>query len=195
MPSPTDRQLAADALHQAFLINLIAEAEALVYEDTSDSDSSSGSSSSGTDSSSHSSSSEDEPLPSTSEAFLAALGDLYSQRYLNERENNIKDKTQLHLLLSEYKVNRPEIFRSYLQVDPSCFDDLVEVIKDDGIFHNDSNNLQMPVDEQLAIALYQFGHYGNAASTMKVALWSGVGFGTVSLVTNHVIKALCSERF
>jgi len=53
----------------------------------------------------------------------------------------------------------------------------------------------MPVDEQLAIALYHFGHYGSAASTMRVALWAGVGFGTVSLVTNRVIKALCLQRF
>ena len=36
MPDPTDRQLAADALHQAFLVNLIAEAEALAYQDGSD---------------------------------------------------------------------------------------------------------------------------------------------------------------
>ena len=53
----------------------------------------------------------------------------------------------------------------------------------------------MSVDEQLTIALYHFGHYGNAVSTMKVALWAGVGFGSVFLVTNHVIKALYSERF
>ena len=53
----------------------------------------------------------------------------------------------------------------------------------------------MPVEQQLAIALYRFGHYGNAASTMKVALWAGVGFGTVPLVTKRVIKALNSERF
>ena len=44
MPSQTNRQLAADALHQAFLVNLIAEAEAQLYEDGSDSEDSSGSS-------------------------------------------------------------------------------------------------------------------------------------------------------
>ena len=38
MPDPTDCQLATDALHQAFLVNLIAEAEALAYQDGSDSD-------------------------------------------------------------------------------------------------------------------------------------------------------------
>jgi len=38
MPTETDRQLAADALHQAFLVNLIAEAEAQVYDAGSDSE-------------------------------------------------------------------------------------------------------------------------------------------------------------
>jgi hypothetical protein len=68
-------------------------------------------------------------------------------------------------------------------------------IKDDSIFHNNSNNPQMPVAEQVAIALYHFGHYGNAASQMKVALWAGVGYGTVSLVTSQVMAAICSEYF
>ena len=49
--------------------------------------------------------------------------------------------------------------------------------------------------KQLAIALYHFGHYRNAASTMKVALGAGVGFGTVPLVSKRVIKALNSEQF
>ena len=53
----------------------------------------------------------------------------------------------------------------------------------------------MLVEQQLAIALYCFGHYRNAASTMKVALWAGVGFGTVPLVPKQVIKALNSEQF
>ena len=58
----------------------------------------------------------------------------------------------------------------YLHIDPACFDDLVTVIHDDEVFQNNSNNPQVPVDEQVAIALYCFGHYGNAASTLKVAL-------------------------
>ena len=196
MPSKTDRQAAADALHQAFLVNLIAEAEAQLHDEGSDSEySTSDESSTGTTDSSSSSSSDDEDVPPASQVYLDALGELYSQRYLNSREAITKDGTQLRLLLTEWKVNRPEIFRSYLRIDPTCFDDLVNVIQDDEVFHNNSNNSQMPVDEQLAIALYHFGHYGNAASTMKVALWAGAGFGTVLLVTKRVVKALCSERF
>jgi hypothetical protein len=44
-------------------------------------------------------------------------------------------------------------------------------MKDDPVFHNNSNNPQMSVAEQVAIALYHFGHYENATSQMKVALW------------------------
>ena len=192
MPFETDRQLAANALHQAFLVNLIAEAESQVYDAGSDSEYPSDSTSTGSTDSSSSSS--DQELPA-SQVYLDTLGELYSQRYLNSREGIIKDGTQLQLLLTEWKVNCPEIFRSYLRIDPTCFDDLVTVIRDDEVFQNNSNNPQMPVDEQVAIALYCFGHYGNAASTLKVALWAGVGFGTVPLVTKRVIKALCSERF
>jgi hypothetical protein len=194
MPTRSDR---ADALHQAFLVNLITEAESQLYEEGFDSEySSSASSRSSKDSeSSSSSSSDDEPLPPTSEAILEALGQLYSERYFNARREINKDGTQLHLLLHDYKFNQPAIFRSYLRIDPGCFDDLVQVLKDDPVFHNNSNNPQMPIDEQPAIALFRFGHYGNAASTLKVALWAGIGFGTVPLITNRVLKATCSERF
>jgi hypothetical protein len=190
MPTKSDRAAAADALHQAFLVNLMAEAESQLYEEGSDSEYPSSSSAN-----SSTSSSDDEPLPLISEAILGTFGLLYSERYLNSREEINKDGTQLHLLLHDYKLNRPEIFRSYLRIDPGCFDDLVQVLKDDPVFHNNSNNPQMPIGEQLAIALFRFGHYGNAASTLKVALWAGIGFGTVPLVTNRVLKAICSERF
>jgi len=195
MPTKSDRAAAADALHQAFLVNLIAEAESQLYKEGLDSDYSSSASSRSSGDLSTSSSSDDEPLPETSDAVLETLGQLYSVRYLNSREEINKDGTQLHLLLHDYKFNRPEIFRSYLRIDPGCFDDLVHVLKDDPVFHNNSHNPQMPVDEQFAIALFRFGHYGNAASMLKVALWAGIGFGTVPLVTNRVLKATCSERF
>ena len=101
----------------------------------------------------------------------------------------------MQLLLEDYKHNRPEIFRSYLCITPACFNKLVSAIEDDLVFHNSSQNYQMPVAEQVAVALYCFGHYGNAASVMKVALHFGVGYGTVNLVTTRVLKACCSEWF
>ncbi|KAG6806816.1 hypothetical protein H0H93_002417, partial [Arthromyces matolae] len=96
------------------------------------------------------------------------LAQIHSTRYLNQREVIKKSPALLRLLLHDWKLNRPDIFRSYVRIDPDCFDSLVDVIKDDPIFHNQSNNPQMPVEEQTAIALYRFGHHGSAASTMKL---------------------------
>ena len=63
------------------------------------------------------------------------------------------------------------------------------------MFHNNSENNQLPVDFQLAITLFHFRHYGNAASIQKVGLWAGVGVGTVDLCMWRVMMALCSECF
>jgi hypothetical protein len=209
MPTRSPRQQAADALTQAFLVNLIASIEGQDWDDLdnkdsdgsgsssgsdSDFDMSSDSSSSGWSSSSSSSSSSDEEMTPAAE-FTHHMAELYSQRYLADREEIPKTDELLHLLLHTYKHTRPELFRSYLRIDPDCFDDLVTTISDDPVFHNDSNNAQMPVEEQVAIALYRFGHFGNAASTMKVALQFGVGYGTIRLCTSRVMKACCSSRF
>jgi len=196
MPYQTDRQLAASALHQAFLVNIIAEAEAQLLQDGEESDYSSASSSesSSSGSSSSKSSSDEDPL-TASETLLDVMSQLYSKHYFATCEAIPKDSNQLYLLLNDYKVNRPDIFRSYLHISPDCFDAVVEAIQDDEIFHNNSNNAQMPVAQQVAIALYHFSHYGNPASMMKVDLWAGVGFGTVPLVSKCVIKALNSKCF
>jgi hypothetical protein len=108
------------------------------------------------------------------------LGDLYSEHYYNDRGSIDKDKHHLHRLLHNYRHHRPNIFRSYTRITPAAFDALLDAIKDDPVFQSgNSNNRQMPVEEQLAIALYRFGHYGNAAGQMKTALWAGVGYHTV----------------
>ncbi|KAF8911103.1 hypothetical protein CPB84DRAFT_1743218 [Gymnopilus junonius] len=209
MPNQTNRQQAADALHQAFLVNLIADLESRELDFTSDSesdsdesmdsedDSGSGSSSgwSGTSSSSMSSDSDDAESMTPAESYLFHMANLYSERYLAERTEIPKTQDLMELLLGRYKRDFPHIFWSYLHIDPDCFDALCEAIRDDEVFQNNSNNQQMPVERQLIIALYRFGHYGNAASTMKVALQFGVGFGTVQLVTTRVLKACCSECF
>ncbi|KAJ7645861.1 hypothetical protein B0H17DRAFT_1148249 [Mycena rosella] len=93
MPTLTPRQQATDALHRAFLVNLISNVETEAWaddyydsdSDSSDSDSDSDMSSS--DSSWGSSSSSDSDDPTPAEAYIDAMGELYSQRYLEERRN------------------------------------------------------------------------------------------------------------
>ena len=162
---------------------------------SSTSSSNSGSSSSSSSSSSSGSSVGEDASISPSDVYLEALAELYLKRYLNSQEVINKDRALLRLILDDWKHNRPEIFRSYVQLNPETFDDLVATIQDDEVFHNKSNNEQMDIEEQVVIALYRFGHYGNAASNMKVALQFGVGYGTVRLATNRVLAAACSESF
>jgi hypothetical protein len=120
---------------------------------------------------------------------------LYQDRYQEERRAIPKTGDNIETLLNIYKASFPDIFRSFMHMSPACFDTLVNSIKDHPIFHNDSNNSQMPVEKQVAIALYRFAHYGNAASMLKVALWGGVGNGTACLLTSRVMTAVCDERF
>ena len=170
-----------------YLSLLATEAQALV-DPSPDSDSES-------DSSSESSDDEIEDIGSPSSAILQNILALYASRYISERPTIPKSNANLHLLLDSWKSSYPDIFQSYVQVTPACFDLLTATLGVNPVFHNESNIPQMPVAEQLAIALFRFGHYGNAANIMKTALWAGVGYGTVHLATNRVIKAICGEQF
>nr|GAT51887.1 predicted protein [Mycena chlorophos] len=129
-----------------------------------------------------------------SQLLVLGLISLHSQRYLAERraipKGNIMD-----VLLVNWKNDFPDFFRSYLRVTSATFDALVAAIKDDLVFHNNSDTAgQLPVESQLAITLYRFGHYGNGVSVRKVGLQLGVGFGTVVKSTRRVIAALCRDR-
>ncbi|KAF8225665.1 hypothetical protein L208DRAFT_1207560, partial [Tricholoma matsutake] len=62
--------------------------------------------------------------------------------------------------LHEWKYSEPVIFHAYLWVTPGCFNKLVKALRHHPVFQNRSSSRQMPIEEQLAIALYHFGHYG-----------------------------------
>ena len=98
-PQSTPRQDAADALHCAFILNLIAETKAKIAEELATSDS-------GSDSSSSSSSSFDsDDIPAASDAYLHHMAELYSHCYWEERGKINKDGSQLQLLLHDWKYN------------------------------------------------------------------------------------------
>lgn len=68
-------------------------------------------------------------------------------------------------LLGTLKAIQPDLFHTELWVSPHIFDHLVEVVRNDLVFTNHSEiSPQACVEEQLAVALYHFGHNGNAAS-------------------------------
>jgi hypothetical protein len=89
-----------------------------------------------------------------------------------------------------HKDHRPETFRSFVRVKPATFDELVRRLSFSPEFQNDSNNPQIEVRAQVAIALYRLGHYGNGASVVEVADWAGVAVGSVVNCTRRVILAV-----
>ncbi|KAL0056827.1 hypothetical protein AAF712_016560 [Marasmius tenuissimus] len=138
---------------------------------------------------------DDEEPRQLSQQTLELLISLYLTQYLNKCTPIKKTRENVVLLLTDWKHNRQEIFRSYIRMAPEAFDALIEALSTHSVFTNESNFVQMPVEHQFVIALYQFGHYGNAVSTVKVALWAGVGFGTVEVVTYRVLQAVLDVKF
>lgn len=165
MVRTTERQRQLSELLEAYCLSLVTDIH-LTTDIDSDSDSDS-EDSAGTSSSS----SDSDDFPSPSDIILEAINNLYSSRYTEERRSIPKTRDNLCLLLDVYKTEYPDIFRTYVRISPLCFDRLIQAIQDESIFQNESNNEQMPIEEQVAIALYQFGHYGNGASTKKVTFY------------------------
>ena len=103
---------------------------------------------------------------------------MYESRYEQPRDIPISHPPpQMPHILTVTKLERPDQFREILRVSPATFDKIVAKIKDDPVFFNNSNNPQIPVEEQLAITLYRFGHDGNASSQAEVGRWAGAGKG------------------
>ena len=103
--------------------------------------------------------------------------------------NLVAKCSQLDLVLIDFKFYDPKRFRHNLRVSPSTFDSLVEMIATHPIFLNNSYVSQAPVKKQLAIAMFRFGHNGNAASVEAVAQWAGLSAGTVVNYTRRAMIA------
>ena len=126
---------------------------------------------------------------------LEKIRSMYKNRYETSRDGLPRGPSYLHHILMCLKTERPDHFRSALRINPDTFDALVEAIENDPVFQNNSQHPQMPVEQQLAITLYRFGHDGNASGLQAVANWAGVGKGTVSVVTRRVMTAILRPSF
>lgn len=124
-----------------------------------------------------------------------ALSEMYAQHYEAPRNQFPHPPATLPFLLDRTKQLRPDLFRRELRVSPATFDALVRSLADDPVFINNSQNQQMPVEHQVAIILYRFGHDGNAASLDSIATWAGYGKGTILLATRRVMAAILRPNF
>lgn len=168
-------------------------------ESSSSSDSSTSSSSSSSSSSSGSSEGSVESSDSMDSqdrqfsamaSYTTLLQDVLGNRTLYR--NTVAKCSQLYLVLVDFKNHDHKRFRRNLRVLPSTFDGLVAAIEDHPVFENNSNRKQFPVEIQLAIALFRFGHDGNATSVESVAQWAGVSVGLVVKSTRRIMIAFLS---
>ena len=155
---------------------------------------------SGVDADDESEESDDVSMPSTHQPSLHRftcrfIQDLYSRRYLKPRNQLPRGPSQLRHVIDVLKIHRADRFRECLRVSPFTFDKICERIQSDPVFINKSKNDQIPVQDQLAIVLFRFGHDGNGASMQVVADWAGVGKGTVHLITRRVMTAILRPSF
>jgi len=136
------------------------------------------------------------PTPFRTQIFND-LKRMYTHRYETPHKRVPKPRAPfMKHVLEELKDSRPDLFRAELRVSPLAFDHLIEAIKNDPVFIGRSKlSPQAPVKEQLAVALYRFGHNGNAASLQSIANWAGIGKGTVELYTRRVMTAFLQPEF
>jgi hypothetical protein len=99
-------------------------------------------------------------------------------------------------VLNVLKHDRPDLFRQEIRLNPTTFDKLVDELSLDSVFSNNSDSSpQFPVEQQVAIALFRFGHFGNAAGVQMVANWAGVSKGYVFTATQRVMAAVLRASF
>ncbi|KAJ7327961.1 hypothetical protein DFH08DRAFT_816124 [Mycena albidolilacea] len=103
------------------------------------------------------------------------LEEMYIERYKMPRNTFPRGPAFMRHVLGTMKDTQPDLFRQELRT------------RSRSRFANDSNNAQMPVEDQLAI--------GNASSIQKVTNWAGVEKGTVILVTRRVMTAVLCPGF
>jgi hypothetical protein len=136
--------------------------------------------------------------PSVAKRVRKYIEDMYSTRYEEPRDKPVpRPPAQMPHVLKILKVERLDHFQKILCITPYLFDKLHEKIEDDPVFFNNSNNLQIPIEEQLAITLYCFGHDKNTASQVLVGQWAGTGKDSSALHTTvqEALQPCLSSHF
>ncbi|KAJ6483068.1 hypothetical protein DFH09DRAFT_1340535 [Mycena vulgaris] len=82
------------------------------------------------------------------------IDDMHQNRYEQPRNTLPRGPSYLHHVLMALKAGRPDHFRQNLRVSPITFDALVAALEDDPVFASNSNHPQLPVEQQVAVALF-----------------------------------------
>lgn len=128
------------------------------------------------------------------ETCMLLLASLQTQRYV--------DRPPRYQMKDAIRAGRIEIvfgyddrhFRIEARMSKVCFWKLVDIIKDNPVFSNQSNREQDPVHHQLLVTLFRLGKYGNGAGIGSTASYLCCGDGTAELYTWRCLKAIYDLR-
>lgn len=121
---------------------------------------------------------------------LQVISGIRNARYLRERSPVMKIGN-IKLAWEHAQEDKDHHrFLQILRVSPDVFEILFQLIRDDPVFQNNSNNPQEDVDVQLGVTLYRLGRYGNGASVMDVARFFGISEGSVENYTERCFTAI-----
>jgi len=83
-------------------------------------------------------------------------------------------------------------YRSYMSIHRSNFDHVLSLLRchEGQVFKSRRGVSELPLEKQLAIALYRFGHYGNSSRVDAVANLFGVSSGWEVKSTRRVVLGL-----
>ncbi|KAF9400604.1 hypothetical protein BGZ76_007683, partial [Entomortierella beljakovae] len=117
---------------------------------------------------------------------------LSDTRYISQRVHRERDN---YFFTKKFFILNDREFRSAFRTTREGLAAVATLIHNHPVFYSNSYHKQTHPGWQLAIAMYRFGHYGNACSITDIASYFGIGHGTVTLFTNRVITALNSVAF
>lgn len=124
--------------------------------------------------------------------LLRAL--LESQRY-PERPLNYNMKAEMRAARIETVLGYDDRhFGQEARMSRTCFWQLVDLIKHNPVFPNQSHYHQDPSHHQLLVTLFRLGKYGNGAGTGHTASYLSLGDGTTEVYTWRCFKAIYDLR-
>jgi hypothetical protein len=125
-------------------------------------------------------------------ATARKLGFVLSTRYLRPRlSQHAKTRVWREFL---FRRMPEQFFRQQVRMSRGAFDLVLEKIRGDPVFLNNSHRKQTDVRIQLALALNRLGTTGNGTSVLAMASKFGVAVGTVDNFTRRVITALVNLK-
>jgi hypothetical protein len=89
-----------------------------------------------------------------------------------------------------FDIMPPSSYKQIVRMDKDTFERIIRLIKDNPVFHSESNIQQQPVWFQCMVVFERLGCDGNGASVGRFGRHYGISAGAVCAYTDRVFKAL-----